>query len=90
MVTASCDWSDNEEKLESAPVDKQNNDNCNEVSDSKSDSDDKSEENLFDVDISEEVEATPKISINAKMVQAMKKLQASYNNDANKILKQAA
>ena len=52
---------------------------------SKSESDD-----LFIVDINEEVEATPKTTINAAVVQAMKQLQTSYNNDAKKIVEQAA
>ena len=36
------------------------------------------------------IEATPKTTINANVVQAMKKLQASYIDDAIKIIKQAA
>ena len=33
----------------------------------------------------EEVEANPKTTVNAKVVKAIKKLQALYNNDANKM-----
>ena len=33
---------------------------------------------------------TPKTTVNAIVVQAMKKLQALYNDNANKIVKQAA
>ena len=48
---------------------------------SKSESDDKSEEILFDVDINEENEATPKTTINIKLV------QLSYNKDEKKVPK---
>ena len=33
--------------------------------------------------------STIKITVNAKVVEAMKKLQASYNDNANKIIKEA-
>ena len=62
----------------------QNNGNSDELIDFNSDTDDKNDE-----DINKEVKATPQTTINTKVVQAMKKLQASYNNDANKIIKQA-
>ena len=45
--------------------------------------------NIFDKDIDNKVEATPQTTINAKVVHAMKKLQTSYNDDANKIAKQS-
>ena len=45
--------------------------------------------NFFDEDIDDKVKATPQTTINVKVVPAMKKLQASYNNDTNKIIKQA-
>ena len=47
-------------------------------------------ENIFDININIEVEVTPRTTTNVKLVLAMKKLQASYNNNANKIVKQAA
>ena len=76
-----------EEELETISVINHNNSNSyNVVGNSKSKSD---KENLFDEDINEEVEAASKTTMNEKMVWAMKKLQASYNNDANKIVKEA-
>ena len=45
--------------------------------------------NFFDKDINNEVKANPKTFINAKVVGAMKRLQTLYNDDANKITKQA-
>ena len=71
------------------PIISQNINNSNVLSDSDSDSNDKNQENLFDEDINEEVKATPKTTINTKVVHAMKKLQALCNHDANKIIKQA-
>ena len=44
---------------------------------------------FFDKDVNDQVKATPQTIINAKVVQAMKKLQASHNNDASKIVEQA-
>ena len=55
-------------------INQNNNNNYNEVSDSKSDDED--EENLFNEDFNKKVEATPKTTINTKVVCAMKKLQA--------------
>ena len=59
--------------------------NVNVVSDSGSDSSDKdfesNKENFFDKDINDQVKASPKTTINAKVVWAMKKLQALYNDD---------
>ena len=89
-VLVTMSYEDNENELEMIPVVMQNNNDYNVVSDSKSESDDKSEENLFDVNINKEVETRPKTIINSKVVQAMKQLQALYNDDANKIVKQAA
>ena len=90
LVTTSYEGSNDKEGLETVPIVNQNNDNYDVVSDSKSESDDnKAEENIFDDDIDEEVKATPKTTVNAKVVLVMKKLQASYNDDASKIVKQA-
>ena len=44
---------------------------------------------VFDEDINKEVNETPKTTINTKVVYMMKKLQASYNDDGNKIVKHA-
>ena len=86
----SYEGSDDEEELVmSQTVSENNNNNNNIISDFDSYSDDKNEENVFVKDIDKEVEATPKAIIGTKVVHAMKKLQASYNNDANRIIKQA-
>ena len=47
------------------------------------------EDNLFDEDIYEKIKISPQATVNTKVVQAMKKLQALYNDDANKIIKEA-
>ena len=70
LVTTSYEESDDEEKLEMVPVvdnNNNNNDNYNVVSYSKS----KSEDN-FEDDINQEVKATPKTTVNAKLVHVMK------------------
>ena len=78
-----------EEELKMVPI-INNYNNSNVVSESDSDDNIESDnKNFFDEDIDDQVKATPKTTINAKVVQPMKKLQASYNNDANKIVKQA-
>ena len=83
LVTKSYDGLDDEEEHEMIPIVNQNNNYCNTVSDSESKSEDnEGKENVFDKDIDKEVKATP--TINAKVVQAMKKLQALYNDNANK------
>ena len=80
---------DDDEECKTIPVINQNNNsNYNAVSNSKYESNDK--DNLFNEVVNEEVEATHKTTVNAKVVQAMKKLQAPYNKDANKIIKEAA
>ena len=73
-----------------AHVANQNDNYYNVVSDSESESDEGSEENLFDVDIDEEVKMTTKTTIKAKVVQEIKQLQALYNNNTNKVVKQSA
>ena len=79
LVTASYEGLDDENKVKMVPI-ISNNNNSNVVSDSNRDDDTKSEnKNVFDKDVNNEV----------KVVQAMKKLQASYNDNANKIIKQA-
>ena len=42
----------------------------------------------FDEDINDQVIALPQTTVNTKVIWAMKKLQASYNNDVNKIIKE--
>ena len=68
-----------------------NNSDVNIVGDSNSDSSDdyleNNEEPLFDKDLNEQVIASPKTPINSKLIQAIK-IQASHNDDANKILKE--
>ena len=49
----------------------------------------KEEGNLFEWEKDEELEVTPKTTLNPKVVGAMKNLQASYNKDPNKIVEQA-
>ena len=66
-------------------INQNNHNNYNVVSNSKSD--DKAKGNLFDKDTNEEVEATPKTIVNAKVVQAMKSCKS---HNANKIVKGAA
>ena len=69
MVTTSYEGSDEEEEFNPVPIVNQHNISCNIVSDSKSESDDNEmEENFFDEDINEEVEATPKTTISAEVV----------------------
>ena len=75
--------SDDEEKLETVPIMSNNNNNDHDTN-IKNDN-----EKVFDEDINDEVREIPKTTINAKVVQAMKKLQALYNDNANKIVKQA-
>ena len=72
LVTTSYEGSDDKEVLKAVPVMYQNNYNYNVVFDSISDNE--GEENLCDEDVDEEFKATPKITINAKVVNAVKKL----------------
>ena len=44
---------------------------------------------FFDEYIKDQVLASPKTTVNAKVIRAMKKLQALYNNDMNEIIKGA-
>ena len=79
----SYEGSNDEEDLEMVPVVNQNTNYFNVISVSKSKSEN-NEAKCFSQDIHKKVKATPNTTINAKMVQTMKKLQASYNKDANK------
>ena len=82
--------SDGDDKVETSEINQNisNNSNYNVVSDFESD--DKAKENFLDEHASHEVEATYKTTVDAEVVRAMKKFQASYNNDANKIIKKVA
>ena len=90
ILHTSYEGSDDEEELKIVPVDNKNN-NINVVSDSRTDTNDNdfenNEENFFDEDIDDQVIASPKTTINAKVIQAVKKLQAFYNGNADKIVK---
>ena len=46
------------------------------------------EENLFNQQIDKELEVIPKTTLNPKVIRVVKNLQASYNKNANKIVKQ--
>ena len=87
----SYEGTDEEEELEIVSKNNNNGD-INVVCDSDSDSSDddleNNEEFFFDEDVDKQVIASPKTMINVKVIQAMKKLQASYNDDANKIIKE--
>ena len=89
VVTTSYEGLNEEEELKTVTLVIHNN-NVNVVSDSNTDSsnDDfkNDDKNFFDEDIDDQVKATPQTTINSKVVRAMKKLPASYNDDANKII----
>ena len=80
---------DHEEEFKTFPI-VNNNNIVNVVSDSDSDDNIKNEnDNFFDEDIDNKDKANPQTTIKAKVVHAMKMLQTLYNDDANKIVKQA-
>ena len=87
MTTSYEGWKD-EEELKTVPL--VNNNNISDIlTNSKSDDGIKNDnKNIFDDDINDEVEATTETTINAKVVLAMKKLQALYNDNANKFVEQ--
>ena len=88
MIPKTYERSDDDKELKTVPVINQNkNDNYNAVSDSESKSN--IEENPFEVDVNKEVKLTPQTTVNSKVAQAMKKLQASYDNDINEFFKKA-
>ena len=81
----------NEEEELKMPSVINNYNKSNVVSDSDRDNDTKKDDkNFFDEDIDNEVKATPKTTINTKVVWSKKKPQASYNDNANKIIEQAS
>ena len=71
LVTTSYEGSDDEEELEAVSIINQNNNNAVSASHSESD-EEQSEENCFNDDIDKEVKATPKSTINAKVIHTMK------------------
>ena len=78
---------DDDDEVKAVPTVNQINDNnYNVVNNSKNN--EEAKKNLFDEDINED-EVTLKTTVNTKVVQATKKLQASYNDYANKIVKAA-
>ena len=90
LVITSCEGSDDEEELKLFPIVNNNNNNVKVVTDSNSeDNINNNNENVFDEDIDNEANMTLQTTINAKMVHAMKKLQALYDNSANKIINKA-
>ena len=92
VLNMSYEKSDDQEELKIVPVDNKKND-VNVFSNSNSDSSDKdfknNKESFFDEDNNDQVISSYKTTVNAKVIWAMKKLQASYNNDVNKIIKEA-
>ena len=68
-----------------------NNKNNNYYHDAVNDvkSDDEDEESIFEDQIENEIEVTPKTTLNPNEIRAMKILQALYNEDANKFLAKA-
>ena len=91
-MTTSYERTDEEEELEIVS-ENNNNSDINIVSDSDTDLSDNdvknNEETFFDEENDDQVIASPKSQINSKLIRAMKKLQASYNDDANKIIKES-
>ena len=84
-MTMSYEWY-NEEELQMVFAINNNND-INVVSDLTVMMTSNDVKNISDKDIDDKVEKTPKTTINAKVVLTIKKLQALYNDDANKIIK---
>ena len=84
VVTTSYEGSTKEEKLKIVPV-VINNNNLNVVTDLETESSkndfENDDKNVFDEDVDDQVKANPQTTINTIVVQAMKKLQAFYNND---------
>ena len=58
------------------------------INDFKSNND--NEKTFFDEDIDKEIKTTPKTTMNDKVVHTTKKLQASYNNNVKKLIKETA
>ena len=53
-------------------------------------SDEDAKENVFEGQIDDKIEVTHKTTLNQKVVQALKNIQALYNEDVNKIIEQVA
>ena len=92
ILTMNYERSNGEEEPEIVPVECNNN-GVNIVTNSDNDlsNDDlkNNEENLFDEEVDDKVISTTKPTLNAKAVWAMKKLQALYIDNVNKIIKDA-
>ena len=58
-------------------------------SDPSKDDFENNQNNYFDDNMDNQVKASPQTTLNSKVVQAMKKLQAPYSDNANKIIKHA-
>ena len=85
----SYERSDDNEEIETVLThNKNNNDNFNKVNNYESNPEAKAK--LFEGRVENEIKVTPKNKLNTKGIQAMKNFQASYNEDANKIVEQAA
>ena len=81
---------DNDEEFKMFHVVDSDIDNVSIVTDSEAFIDIKnSKENVFDEDIDDNIKAPLQMTVKEKVVSATKKLQASYNDDANKFIKQA-
>ena len=77
------DWSKVDDEVVATTENNQtNHNNYNVVSNSESND----EENIFDEDVDNEVESHLQTTVNAYVICAMKKLQALYNSNANKIV----
>ena len=86
LVTTSYEGCNDEEELKMAPVVNQNN-SKNIVSDSSSESNEEDAgENIFDDNIDAQVTATPKTTINAKVVHAIRTVRASSKGNTKKKL----
>ena len=76
-MTTTYEGMDDEEELQTVPI-AINTNNVNVLSDSDSGSSkddiENNDDNIFDGDIDNQVNATPQTTINVKVVQAMKKL----------------
>ena len=86
LVTMSYKSSDGEVEPKTFPIiNNDNNNNCNLVTDSNPYTNIENDNNdFFDKDINNQVEATPNTSINAKVVHTMKNLQVLSNDDTTK------
>ena len=85
----SYDGSDDKEAVKRALVHDENYNNDYYIV-SSSESKVEVEENIFEGQIEDKIEVTPKTKLNPKVARVIKNLQALYNEDAKKIVGQAA